>query len=296
MDRFNVLSEIPPISSEDSFVLFERHKMDFSFPVHIHNECELNYVSGAAGAMRVVGDNIEEIGDRDLVLITGSKLEHAWFNGHKAPDAEITEITIQFSPDLFSSGLINKAQFFSIKKLFEAAKKGVSFSPKAIDEAETLISRMGGSRGFKSILLFLELLNTIASDPEYRILSQYSSSADMSSQYDSRRVTRIMKYLNANYNRDITLEEIASVVNMSIPTFSRFIRQRTGKSFVNCLNDIRISVVSKRLIEEPTRTVSEIAFESGFSNLSNFNRVFKKKKGMTPQEYRSIFFKRYMIV
>ena len=89
MDRFNVLSEIPPISSEDSFVLFERHKMDFSFPVHIHNECELNYVSGAAGAMRVVGDNIEEIGDRDLVLITGSKLEHAWFNGHKAPDAEI---------------------------------------------------------------------------------------------------------------------------------------------------------------------------------------------------------------
>ena len=68
------------------------------------------------------------------------------------------------------------------------------------------------------------------------------------------------------------------------------------ESFVNCLNDIRISVVSKRLIEEPTRTVSEIAFESGFSNLSNFNRVFKKKKGMTPQEYRSIFFKRYMIV
>ena len=171
MDKFNVLSEIPPIAPEDSFVLFERHKMDFSFPVHIHNECELNYVSGAAGAIRVVGDNIEEIGDRDLVLIAGSRLEHAWFNGHKAPDAEITEITIQFSPELFSSGLINKTQFFAIKKLFEAAKKGVAFSPKAIDEAEVLIARMGESRGFRSILLFLDLLNTIASDTDYRIIA-----------------------------------------------------------------------------------------------------------------------------
>ena len=296
MDKFNVLSEIPPIAPEDSFVLFERHKMDFSFPVHIHNECELNYVSGASWAIRVVAEKIEENGDRDLVLITGNRLEHAWFNGRKDPDAEITEITIQFSPELFSGGLINKTQFFAIKKLFEAAKKGVSFSPVAIDAADVLIAKMCESRGFRSILLFLDLLNTIASDTDYRILSQYSSSADSSAQYDSRRISRIMKYLNANYNRDITLEEIASVVNMSIPTFSRFIRQRTGKSFVNCLNDIRISVVSKRLIEEPTRTVSEIAFECGFSNLSNFNRVFKKKKGMTPQEYRSIFFKRYMIV
>lgn len=296
MEKFNVLSEIPPIAPEDSFVLFERHKMDFTFPIHIHNEYELNYVSGAKGAIRVVGDNIEEIGDRDMVLITGDRLEHAWYNGHKPQDAEITEITIQFHPDLFSSGFIEKNQFYRIRKLLEAARKGVAFSDETIGKAYAVISQLIESKGFKSILLFLELLDVIACDSEYRVLSQYSMSADMSAQYDSRRVARIMKYLNANYSRDITLEEVASVVNMSIPTFSRFIRQRTGKSFVNCLNDIRISVVSKRLIEEPTRTISEIAFESGFSNLSNFNRVFKKKKGMTPQEFRMFFFKRYMII
>ena len=284
------------LSAEDCFYISDRYNKLLPYPIHCHADYELNFTEHGAGARRIVGDSMETLGDYDLVLITGDRLEHAWYNGHKPQDAEITEITIQFHPDLFSSGFIEKNQFYRIRKLLEAARKGVAFSDETIGKAYAVISQLIESKGFKSILLFLELLDVIACDSEYRVLSQYSMSADMSAQYDSRRVARIMKYLNANYSRDITLEEVASVVNMSIPTFSRFIRQRTGKSFVNCLNDIRISVVSKRLIEEPTRTISEIAFESGFSNLSNFNRVFKKKKGMTPQEFRMFFFKRYMII
>ena len=101
MANYNILTEVPPISKQDSFVVFERRKSNFNFPIHIHSEYELNYIIGARGARRIVGDHVADIGDREMVLITGSNLEHAWMDGNLAPGAEIYEVTIQFSPELF---------------------------------------------------------------------------------------------------------------------------------------------------------------------------------------------------
>ena len=105
-----------------------------------------------------------------------------------------------------------------------------------------------------------------------------------------------MEYLNSNYHRKVTLEEVATLVNMSVPSFARFIRARTGFSFVNCLNNIRVGSAARLLIDEPAETIASIAYRCGFNNLSNFNRIFKAKRGITPKEFRSHYKKNKIII
>lgn len=108
-----IIREITPLSDKDCFYIAERYKTEFTYPIHNHAEFELNFCEKAAGVRRIVGDSAEVIGDYDLVLITGQDLEHVW-EQNECNSKEIREITIQFSPDLFSKNFINKNQFDSI--------------------------------------------------------------------------------------------------------------------------------------------------------------------------------------
>ena len=148
---------------------------------------------------------------------------------------------------------------------------------------------------FNSILIFLSLLNQLAHDQAYTVLS-HSHFSKLEDTYDSRRVRTIMEYLNSNYHRPVRLSEMAALVNMSEPSSSRFIKRRTGYNFIDCLNNIRISAASRRLIDEPANTIAEIAFKCGFNNLSNFNRIFKKYKGYTPHDFREYYDKKKIII
>ena len=223
----------------------------------------------SAGATRIVGDSVREISDRDLVLITGSYLEHAWLNGNFSKNADVHEVCVQFSPDLFESGFIDKKQFYPIKKMFEYARRGIAFSEETVSRVEPIVENLIRSEDrFDSVLNFLMLLNV---------------------NYDMPRIQKVMQFLNDNFHRDISIAEVKALVNMSEPTFRRFIKRHSGKSFVNLLNDIRLGAASRMLIENPTKNVSEIAYKCGFNNLSNFNRIFKKGKGLTPSPFKTFY-------
>ena len=297
MTNCNTLTEVPPISPQDTFVVFERRKRSFNFPIHVHRECELNYITGARGARRIVGDHVSAIGDREMVLITGSNLEHAWIDGEMAPDAEIYEVTIQFAQDLFSGpGLIDKMQFASIRKMLQDARHGVAFSEKTIMACEPIVQELVSVSGnFESVLLFLQLLNRLSHDGAYPVLS-HSHFSKHEETYDSRRIRTVMDFLHENFRRPIRLGEMAALVSMSEPSFSRFIKRRTGSSFVDCLNSIRVSAAARLLVDNPADTISEIAYRCGFNNLSNFNRMFKKYKGHTPHDFREYYFKKKIII
>jgi AraC-like DNA-binding protein len=295
MAKRDILAEVPPISDKDSFVIFERKKSSFNFPIHIHREYELNFIENAKGAQRVIGDHIAEIDDLELVLISGSNLEHAWLN-HNCDSTEIYEITIQFSPDLFSSGFIEKKQFYFIKKMLEQGSNGLAFSRETIISVRpTIMELIRSTDSFNSVLIFLRLLNQLSRAQDSKTLS-HSIFAKGVNTYDSRRIKVVMDHLSVNYKKPIKLIDVASMVNMSEASFSRFIKLRTGKNFIDCLNDIRVSAASRHLIDEPTSTIAEIAYKSGFNNLSNFNRIFKKKRGYTPQEFREQYMKRKIII
>ena len=297
MTSYNVIMESPPLSPDDLFVIFERRKTGFDFPVHAHPEYEINFITGAHGAVRVVGDRVDEISDMEMVLITGSNLEHTWKNGDVPGGRDIYEVTIQFSPNLLEQGgFLGKTHFAPIRKMFQDGQNGISFSEPVIRQCGAIIQQILRSKdGFNSFLMFLSLLNVMAHDDNYKVLSnsKFSSYHEV---YDSKNISVIMEYLNNNYHRKITLEEAATLVNMSVPSFARFIRARTGFSFVNCLNNIRIGSAARMLIDEPSETIASIAYRCGFNNLSNFNRIFRAKRGVTPKEFRSYYKKNKIII
>ena len=103
--------------------------------------------------------------------------------------------------------------------------------------------------------------------------------------YSSRRIDKAFDYMNTNYDKPIVLKDVAKLVNMTEVSFSRFIKKRTGVTFIDSLNEIRLGHATRMLIET-THTIAEISYNCGFNNISNFNRIFKKKKGCTPREFR----------
>lgn len=135
--RSDIFREKSPLSNEDCFVVFDRRKSSFTFPVHIHPEYELNYVEGAVGARRIIGDSIETIGEHDLVLIANPELKHAWVDGD-CQSEDIHEITIQFHPS-FIEQCLDKRQFQSIQRLLAKAAKGVVFGKETTERILPLL-------------------------------------------------------------------------------------------------------------------------------------------------------------
>ncbi len=291
----SILTEIPPVSREECFAVFERHKTSFNFPIHVHSLFELNYIENAAGAQRIVGDHTSEIDDLELVLITGPTLEHAWVN-HNCRSNDIYEITIQMSADLFEGGMFRKKQFRLIARMLERATHGIAFSRRTILSAKPLLDELLASPDtFNSMLILLRLLHTLSLDGSSEVLSHQMFSSGVTL-YDSRRVKLVMEYLERHYSEHISLSTVAALVNMSTSSFSRFIKLRTGNNFIDCLNEIRVSAVARLLVDEPTNSVADIAYRCGFNNISNFNRIFKRMRGFTPQQFREQFVKKRIII
>lgn len=296
MINSELFKEVSPLSEKDCFILIERQKSNFNFPIHIHPECELNYIENAKGAQRIVGDSIEDIEDEELVLITSPTLEHAWVD-HNNKSANIHEITIQFHANLFTEVFLNKNQMISIQKLFERAQHGVAFTHETIAKVRPLLKTLTCENdSFYSLTKLLIVLHELSLDKELRELATNRfTAAPVSSQGADYKLTKITEYVHQHYAEVIRLSDVAEMVHMSEASFCRFMKQHTSKSFIDFLTDIRIGAASRSLVDT-TLSIAEIGYDCGFNNLSNFNRIFKKKKGVTPHEFRDNYRKNKTII
>lgn len=277
----NFYREIAPLSSGDSFLVFDRVKDKFDFPIHYHPEFEINFIANAAGVKRIVGDHIDEIGDIELVLV-GPNLYHGW-QLHKCNSDKIHEITIQFHNDLFPETLLGRRILAPIKEMFNRSIHGILFSEKT---ARDLMPRIVKLSKLDSIDYFLEItsiLHDLATSRNQQLLSSYTVDYDKFEDYDKMKI--IYEYVQKNFSEKITLEDIAAIASMSSISFNRFIKKRTNKTFINYLNDIRIGYAARWLAENDM-SVSEIAYKAGFNNIANFNRIFKSIKKCTPSQYK----------
>ncbi len=276
------MREITPLTSSDCFTIFSRVKSEFDFPLHCHEELELNFIMNAKGAKRIVGDHIGEIDDMELVLV-GSNLPHVW-QTHKCNSKEIREITIQFHKDLFDEKLLRRNQLSFVRNLLERSAKGVLFSRQTIEQIAPRLGLLSQKQGFDSVLELMSILHDLSISRNMHTLSGATfSNAEPS--YNSRRIERAVEYMNQSFQKQITLTEVAKLANMTDVSFSRFFRNRTGITFMDSLLEMRLGHASRLLIDT-TESVAEIAYNCGFNNISNFNRLFKKKKGCTPREFR----------
>ncbi|HEX2844935.1 MAG TPA: AraC family transcriptional regulator [Chitinophagaceae bacterium] len=278
----NILKEITPLTSSDCFTLFSRTKSEFDFPLHYHEEFELNFIEGAAGARRMVGDHIEEISNLELVLI-GPNLPHVW-QTHKYKNKQIHEVTIQFHKDLFDERFLRRNQLHFMREMFEKAKRGILFSETTAEQLAPRLKQLKSKQGFDSVLELMSIFHDLSISRNMRILSDASFS-NLQPSYNSRRIEKVMEYINLNFDKTVLLADAARLTNMTEVSFSRFFKTHTGISFIDSLIEIRLGHASRMLIDT-TQSVSEVAYNCGFNNISNFNRIFKKKKGCTPKEFR----------
>ncbi len=285
MKESRFISEITPLSEKDCFYIVERYKKEFTYPLHAHKEYELNFIENGSGVVRIVGDSVEKIGDYELVLVGGTELAHAWEQGDCNSET-IREITIQFSPDLFSQSLLARGQFDSIRKMLEQAIHGLVFPQRSIMKVYSMLDGISSDdKGFYQVIRLLSVLYELSMSEGVRTLTT-GITAKTPQEPDSLRVNKIKDYIHDHYREDIKLIDAARLVGISSTAFSRFFKVRTGKTFSEYLIDIRIASASRLLIDT-TKSITEICFECGFNNLSNFNRIFKRKKGTTPKEFRN---------
>jgi len=279
------MREITPLTPSDCFTIFSRVKQKFDFPLHYHDEYELNLIINANGAKRVVGGHIEVIDDMELVLI-GPNLYHAWFT-HQCQSEEITEVTIQFHKDLFDERFLKRNQLSFVKSMLERSQRGILFSHETIAALRDRLLALDRKTGFDSVLELLSILHDLSTSRNMRTLSDLSFTNEKFN-YNSRRIEKVFEYMNDNYNKQVSLAEVSRIANMPEASFSRFIKKRTGKTFIDSLNEIRLGHASRMLIDT-TNTVAEIAYKCGFNNISNFNRIFKRKKFCIPKEFRETY-------
>lgn len=289
-----LLTEITPLSEKDCFYIVERHKSEFLFPLHTHRDVELNFIENGRGVRRVVGDSVEEIGDYELTLVAGESLVHAWEQG-SCTNPDVREVTIQFAPELFSPELLGKNQFSSIRKMLARANHGLTFSLKTIMKVYSMLDILASqTERFEQFLCFLKILNELSLADDSRVLAS-TAFAKADGDVESRRIHKVKQHIHEHYSEEIRLEELASLAGMSTSAFCRFFKTHTGRTVMDYVIDIRLGNAA-RLLVDTTAPISEICWQCGFNNLSNFNRIFKAKRGYTPRDFRTLFKKNRVFV
>ncbi|VBB45833.1 Transcriptional regulator, AraC family [uncultured Paludibacter sp.] len=284
----DIQREITPISAEDLFIVLNYPNAKFDYPVHYHPDFEINLVINDRGK-RIVGDSIEYFDELDLVMI-GSNLSHAWrgeiVNGNHV-------VTIQFSDELLNFPVLQKRMFSSIKQLLIESQRGLIFSKETKLVMKERILMLTKMQGFHSVLEFLSILYDLSTSERQVLVSNIYDTKDTVRNSKSRRIAKVCSYIEENMENEIKLADVASLVSMSESAFSHFFKKRTNTSFIVYVNNLRIAKACQ-MLSETTHSVAEICYSCGFNNLSNFIRIFKKKKGMTPNEYRN-FLKQMLI-
>jgi len=284
MESNYIIQEITPLQENDCFYLAERVKDSFTYPLHKHEVLELNFIENGNGAKRIVGDSIEILDKYDLVLI-GAGLEHGW-EQYNCKMKEVHEIMIQFPSNLLSNSLLQKNQMTSLRRLMENAKRGVSFGQKGCKNMkEKILEIMNTQAGFYRVLKLYEILYELSLQTDQNVLASDSFAHTRIDDSDSRRVRKVKEYIEREYKNDVSLPTLASLAGMTPTSFSRFFKVRTGKSLSDYIIDIRLGHASRHLADSKM-SIIEICYDSGFNNVSNFNRIFKKKKGCTPSTFR----------
>ena len=283
-ESFTEITRLEPL---DIFYVGERHKTFFEYPSHCHEVYELNFVENAAGATRTIGDSHETIGDLDLVFMTGSKLVHVWEQG-TCPEQDIHEITIHIDPGTFHGAIMDKRAFASIRRMIERAQRGLAFPEPAIQILrEDIINLARSNDSFASVIRLLNLMYRLSLVEDARELSS-SSFVDAREENEDERVRIVRDYIEAHYMQDVCLKDMADLVCMSDESFSRFFRNKTGRTPNRYLIDYRLGIAA-RLLLNTKMSVAEIGYSCGFNTLSHFNRLFRESKGCTPSEFRERF-------
>ena len=267
-----------------SFAILEKRAAVFDGRYHFHPEIEITLIENGSGR-RVVGDSIEPFAPGDLVLL-GANLPHQYVSD-PANDGDRPAVAkvIQFPGDILGDALQRLPEFKGVAALLQQSTRGLKFAGE-IDEPRQLIAELFAASGSKRLLLLLELLDALS---RHSVAAPIASSGYLSriSSREGDTIDNALRYLNRSFAEPVTLKELCRYLHVSPATCNRLFQKSIGRSFKTALIELRISHACRMLLETD-QSVLDVAYASGFTNLSNFNRRFKETKGCTPREYRNL--------
>ena len=272
-------------STQESFKAWQNASPYLHNPWHYHPECEITYINQGSGVL-FVGDKVLNYKKDSLVLI-GPNLPHEWRSDIKeSPDFYSRSTAVHFNKDFPGKDFYKIPEASTINYLLAQSVRGIkinhALSKETVKEKLLLLLE---TKGIERINHLFSMLNNIANAPKKEFLSSYSFVASIE-EGQNHRMNQVYRYVMANFKDQVTVKHLAEEVNMTATSFCRFFKKRTNKPFIQYLNEIRVGYACKLLFEE-NYTISQIAFESGFGNLSNFNKQFKKIKKVTPSQFIS---------
>lgn len=247
---------------------------------HYHPEVEMVFVNGGAGK-RQIGSHVSYYTDGDLILI-GSNLPHCGFTDTNTGNKN--ETVIQMKPDFLGATFLGLQEIKGIYELFDKAKAGIAFGSETKSMVGDRIEMMDDQPPFDRLLTLLSVLKELEHAKDYKILNADGFSMEMQVQ-DNDRINMIFNYVKDHFQDQISLQHIAEMSSMTVPSFCRYFKKITKKTFTHFVNEYRVVHASKLLAEKPI-SIANISYESGFNNFSHFNKLFKEFTGKSASEYR----------
>ncbi len=258
---------------------------------HYHSEYELAFIHYPHGK-RIAGNSMATFEQGDLVFY-GPNLPHAWSHEPTIGEQEVSSyntglshyaVVVHFSADCFGESFFAIPEMTAIQAVLKKSTHGIVVHGESRTRIAQWMSQLLGHTGSKRVLLLLQILEELAGTSEYALLSS-AGYWDNLNDHDAVRMSSIYEYIIKNFTKDIALDEIAQQAHISPSAFCRYFKARTKRTLKEFVNDLRINHACQ-LLEENQLSITQICFEAGFNNISNFNRRFKEFKGITPQQYR----------
>ncbi|WEK20998.1 MAG: AraC family transcriptional regulator [Candidatus Pedobacter colombiensis] len=279
-----------PLESDSSF-LYNKWDCDyFDKPWHFHKEYELVMIDKGKGT-KFIGDNVCHFEEGNLSLI-GSNIPHMYKNNEefyaKTGEMEASSIFIHFTKDFLGTHFFEIPEMKLVHRLLDKSSLALDIEGKTKKYTINKLHDMYSEKPTQRLLSLLEILIKLAHSKDLKPLLSTGFSANNNG--DTERINKVFEFIIKNYTKEIYVQEIASKLNMSVASFSRYFKHHTHKTFSDYVTEIRIGHAC-RLLMENNFSISEISYKSGFDNLSNFYRHFKKLRGIIPKEYRSRFLK-----
>lgn len=273
----------PSFGSSISFKRFTDEQPNGIAAWHYHPEIELVYIAHGNGK-RHIGNHVSYYTNGDLILI-GSDVPHYGFTD-RMTDGN-TEVVLQFKKDFLGNALGRVTELEKVNQLLDLSLHGLSFSGVTKRKVGQLLDEMVVMSHFDKLLHTMRILQIMSKSEEYQILNASKATIEINQQ-DKDRIKVIYDFVRQNFQRDISLMEISELTNMTIPSFCRYFKKQTGKTFTQFVNEFKV-IDACKLLSETGRTIADICFECGFNNFSHFNKQFKIVTGKSPSEYRSEF-------
>ena len=247
---------------------------------HYHPEIELVYINGGAGK-RQIGSHVSYYTNGSLILI-GSNLPHCGFTNEQT--GNVNETVIHIKPDFLGNGFFAAPEMKKVQNILAQSKGGIAFGGETKKRIGKKIEMMDDQLPFERLLTLLSILDELDSSEEYTILNADGFAIELNTQ-DSDRINVVFNYVKDHFQESIAIDEVSSLVSMTTPSFCRYFKKITKKTFTRFVNEYRVVHASKLLAEKPI-SIANISYESGFNNFSHFNKLFKEFTGKSASQYR----------